>query len=89
MAERQNAAIAPDEIERDRENCIAKIFTEQLHQIGRQVEGGIGRHPERQHRHYDGCHDEDGDERQAKLVETNAHASTARPRRAKSPRGRL
>ena len=44
MAERQNAAIAPDEIERDGEDRVAEIFAEQLHQIGRQVEGRIGRH---------------------------------------------
>ena len=38
VAERQNAAIAPDQIERDGEDRVAEIFAEQLHQIGRQVE---------------------------------------------------
>ena len=89
MAERQNAAIAPDQIERDGEDRVTKIFAEQLHQIRRQVEGRIGRHAERQHRHQDRRDDKDRDEDDPELVEAGAHASTARPRRAKSPLGRL
>ena len=43
VAERQDAAIAPDEIERDGEDRVAEILAEKLHQIGRDVEGRIRR----------------------------------------------
>src|SRR5271169_4296701 len=89
MAKRQNAAIAPDQIERNGEDRVTEVFAEQLHQIRRKVEGRIGRHAKRQHRHQDRRDDKDRDKDQAKLVKPGAHASTARPRRAKSPLGRL
>ena len=90
MAKRQNAAIAPDQIERDGEDRVAEIFAEQLHQIRRQIEAENSA---------DTPSDSTGTrmaatmriatKAEAKLVEPRAHASTARPRRAKSPRGRL
>ncbi len=53
VAERQDAAIAPDEIERDGEDRVAKVLAEQLHQIGRDVERRIGGRRQRQDRHRD------------------------------------
>ena len=37
VAERENAAIAPDQIDRERQNGVAGIFSEQRHQIGRHL----------------------------------------------------
>jgi hypothetical protein len=38
VAERENAAIAPDQIDRKRENGVAGIFAEQRDQIGRHLQ---------------------------------------------------
>ena len=38
MAERENAAIAPDQVDREREDGVADIFAQQRHQIGRHLE---------------------------------------------------
>ncbi len=38
MAERENAAIAPDQVDRERQNRVADIFAEQRHQIGRHLQ---------------------------------------------------
>src|SRR5271165_3197944 len=89
MAERQDAAIAPDEIEGDGEDRVAKILAEQLDQVGRQVKRRIGRRGQGHERHHDRRGDEDRDEREAERVQSRAHASTARPRSANSPLGRL
>src|SRR5208337_3866084 len=89
VAERQDAAIAPDEIERDGEDGVADVFAEQLHQIGRDVEGGIGRRRQRQDGHEDRRQREESHENEAETVQSLAHASTARPLSANSPRGRF
>ncbi len=44
VAERQDADIAPDQIDRERQQAVADIFAEQRDQIGRDVEGRAGRH---------------------------------------------
>jgi hypothetical protein len=46
MAERENAAIAPDQIEREREHGIAQIFAEQRHEISRHIAELAGRRAE-------------------------------------------
>ena len=69
MAERQDAAIAPDEVERDGEDGVAEIFAEQLHQIGRDVERGRWRRRQRQDGHEDRRQRQEGDEDEADPVE--------------------
>jgi hypothetical protein len=39
MAERQDSAIAPDQVEREREDGVAQVFAEQRNDIGRHMEG--------------------------------------------------
>src|SRR5579862_9418056 len=44
MTKRENAAIAPDKIDRERQNRVAGVFAEERDQIGRDVERRSGRH---------------------------------------------
>src|SRR5262249_59539497 len=94
MPERKNAAIAPDEIERERQQGIAQILAPQGDHRGGQMQwrgGWDGKIEQRhQHRHAD----QDGQEQAAaagRSLEQPArdHASTARPFRANKPRGRF
>ena len=58
MAERENAAITPDEIKRDSQHGVRKVFAEQRDDIGRHVKGRAlrdqeieGGHRNDNHRH--------------------------------------
>ncbi len=53
MAERENAAVAPDQVDRQREQRVAEIFSEQRHQIGRHVQRRAGRRQQVEQRHGD------------------------------------
>src|SRR6187402_1459290 len=94
MAERENAAIAPDQVDRQRQDGVADIFAEQRHQIGRHLEhrargqqqvGQRDQDADRgDHREKDG-----GAAIQRTLEHMRHHASTARPLTANRPRGRF
>ena len=47
VAEREDAAIAPDQIERQRQQRVAEIFADQRHDIGRHVQRAVGRQRQR------------------------------------------
>src|SRR6187401_2713642 len=94
MAEREDAAIAPDQVDRQREDGVAGIFAEQRHQIGRHLEHRAGRQQQvgQRDQHAEAGHhqDEDGGAAVERTrQEMRRHASTARPLSANSPRGRF
>ena len=97
VAQRQDAAKAPDQVDRQRQQRIAGVFAEQRHEICRHVQGRGRRHREIEHRHGDGDRRRHGDEEHGAAVERadqhvrrrRHHASTARPERANRPRGRF
>src|SRR6202158_4652005 len=94
MAERENAAIAPDQIDRERENGVADIFAEQRHQIGRHLEEGACRQQQvRQRDQYAerGNHDQEYGRAAVQRAREHVrhHACTARPSNANRPRGRF
>src|SRR5262249_7596948 len=94
VAERKDAAIAPDQVDRQRQNRVADIFAEQRHQIGRHVQRRRRRYCEIEHWHQDrGRRDHDQEDRGAAIERADedmrVHASTALPLRANSPRGRF
>ncbi len=53
MAERQDAGIAPDEIDRERQHRVADVFAEQSDQIGRDMKRRSGRHQQVENRDCD------------------------------------
>ncbi|EGE57973.1 hypothetical protein RHECNPAF_3500022 [Rhizobium etli CNPAF512] len=94
VAEREDAAEPPDQIERQRQQRIGQILAEQRHDIGRNVQrmGRAGRKVQDGHQNGDRQQQRDGEgdpaiERPEK--EGRYHASTALPLSAKSPRGRF
>src|SRR6202034_4143251 len=94
LAERKNAAIAPDQIDRQSEDRVTEIFSEQCHQIGGDVEVGGLRHREIEHRHGDRNGRQRDQENSRGAVERSdedmrVHASTALPLSANRPRGRF
>jgi hypothetical protein len=96
VTEREDAAIAPDQIDRQREQRIAGVFAEQRHEVGRQVQGRRwrrheieGGHDHRQRRDHDHERHRAAVERTDEEVRTHRQASTARPLSANMPRGRF
>ena len=51
VAKRENAGIAPDQVDRQRQQRVADIFAEQRHRIGRDVERRALRHEQIEQRH--------------------------------------
>src|SRR5262249_43333760 len=91
VTERENAAIAPDEIDRKSEQCIAQELARQSHDISRYVKRCPFGNGEIKHGKNDAdCRKPDEQERRPAMAEqeTSAHDSTALPFSAKSPRGR-
>src|SRR5665213_1005402 len=94
MAKRENAAIAPDQVDRERENCVTDIFAEQRHQIGRHLEQRAGRQQQVRQRNQharSGHHDQEYGRAAVQRTREHVrhHASTARPLSANRPRGRF
>ena len=93
VAERQNSAIAPDQIERERQDGVAEVFAEQRHDIGRHVKGRARRQEQIEQRNHRGQQGEHAQEDAAATIQAlekagRDHASTARPLSANMPRGR-
>src|SRR5262249_22746875 len=94
VAKREDAAIAPDQIDRKCQDRVADVLAEQRDEIARQMEGRRIRHEQIEQRHQDRNGGEQRQENGGAAVERagereGAHASTARPLRANSPRGRF
>ena len=91
MAERQDADIAPDQIEGERQERVADIFAEERHRIGRHMQRMAGRQPEIGQRHEDRRRQDHGDEDEDAGTEEarENHASTNLPFWANRPRGRF
>src|SRR5262249_25841655 len=94
VAKREDAAIAPDQIDRERQDRVADVFAEQRDEIARQVEGRGSWHEQIEQWHRDRDGGEQRQENGRAAVERagereGAHASTARPLSANSPRGRF
>ena len=93
VAERKDAAIAPDQVEREREQRVAEILADQRHDVGRDIEGALRRGGEVEQRHDDGRRQQDEDGEGDAAVGTEEalcdHASTALPFNANRPRGRF
>src|SRR3984893_3324002 len=94
VAERKNAAIAPDQVDRQRQYRKAKIFSEQRHEIGRQIKRRGRRHEEVEYRRENPDRRQRSKEGERAAVERARdeacdHASTARPFKANMPRGRF
>ncbi|MNT59758.1 hypothetical protein D3C72_1972930 [compost metagenome] len=69
MAQRENAAIAPDQVERQSEHGEGEIFAEERHGIVRQAERIAFGQQQIGHRHGDGDDQQDGDDPDGFLVE--------------------
>src|SRR5262249_16138428 len=94
VAEREDAAIAPDQVDRKRQQGVAYVLAEQRYEICRHVKGRRRRQQQVERRHQDGERREHDEERDRAAIErardeSRDHASTARPLRAKRPRGRF
>src|SRR6185312_1161340 len=94
VAERENAAITPDQIDGECQDRVADIFAEQRHQIGRHLQHGADRQQQiRQRDQRAKRGDDDHEQRRAAIQRAREHvrhhASTARPLSANSPRGRF
>ena len=94
MAEREDAAIAPDEVERERQQRVAEILAEQRDHIGRHVEGAVAARRRLSSGTSTATAASTQQERRAAPVERAEepgadHASTARPFSANRPRGRF
>src|SRR5581483_2206809 len=94
VAQREDAAIAPDEIERQGEQGIAEVLAPQRDQRGRHVEQRGGREEEIEAGHADRRDRQNGEEYPAAAVRGLEkplcdHASTALPFSANRPRGRF
>ena len=77
MAEAENAAEPPDEVDRQRQHRVAHVLADQGHHVGRHVERRRGRHQQVEDRHQQ-CRDEqEGHERQpgAVVVERGSDAT--------------
>src|SRR4029077_16612766 len=91
---REDAAIAPDQVDRQRQQREAEVLAEQRHEIRRQMERRGRRHHQIEQRHQnadDGQGDEEGDGAAIERASDEAgyHAATALPFKANSPRGRF
>src|SRR6185312_16192335 len=94
VAEREDAAIAPDQVDREREDRVADIFAPKRDQISRHMQRRGLRRQQVEQRHRDADGDQHQHERHRAAIERaderrRHHASTARPLRANSPRGRF
>src|SRR5450755_632918 len=94
MAERKNAAIAPDQVDRERQDRVADIFSEQRYQVSRHLKHRARRQQQigQRQQHADRG-DDDQEHRRAAIQRAREdmrhHASTARPFSANRPRGRF
>src|SRR5262249_34030418 len=94
VTERENAAVAPDQIDRERKQCVADVFAPERDEIGRHMEGRCCRQDEIGKWHRDCDRDQQHQEGRGAAIERSgerkrAHASTALPLSANSPRGRF
>src|SRR5262249_24814044 len=94
VAERKDAAIAPDQVDRQRQQRETNVFAEQRHEIRRQIERRRRRQRQVEDRHQN-CDRRERREKGNRAAieraqdEVADHASTARPFKANSPRGRF
>ena len=79
VAERQDAAIAPHQVERQREDRVAHVLAEQRDDVGRHGEGRVARHDEREHRRQRRRAERDDQERDAEAIETEKRRLHVRP----------
>src|SRR5262249_33861033 len=94
VPERKNAAIAPDQIDRQCQQRKTKILAEQRHEIRRQVKRRALRDREIEHRNENSDRRQRDQKGECAAIErareqVRHHASTARPFRANNPRGRF
>src|SRR6516162_10599046 len=94
MAEREDAAIAPDQVDCERKDGIADIFAPQRHQIGRHLECRSRGQQQIGERNQDAArcdHKHEGGRTAIERTREHVrhHASTARPFSANRPRGRF
>ena len=94
VAEREDAAVAPDQVDRKRQDREAQVLAEQRDVVCRQMKRRRWRHHQVEHRHHDRDrphHHQEDDRHPVERAQDRAgdHASTARPLRANSPRGRF
>src|SRR6185437_10462519 len=92
MAEREDPAITPHQIDRQCERGVAKILADQLQHPGRHMESVACRHQEIEESRHDSHRQHQRDEPAQlsvkALPEEARDHSTARPFSANSPRGR-
>ncbi len=94
VAEREDAAIAPDEVEGEGEQRVAQVLAPQCHRGGAEMECRSRRHGEVQDGNDDDGRRQQRQEDDAAMVggfdeASRDHASTARPLSANNPRGRF
>src|SRR5262245_39072881 len=94
VAERKDAAEAPDQVDRQREQRIGQVLADQRHRIGRHVIGAVRGHREIEEGDGDRDREQDREHRNAPAIEAideeaEDHASTALPFSANRPRGRF
>ena len=92
MAEREDAAEAPDEIDGERQRGVAEILADELYRPGWRAKGAAGRQEQVRQRHEDADRQNQQDEEAQvaghTLPEKTRDHSTDRPFSANSPRGR-
>ena len=94
VAEREDAAIAPDQVDREREDGVADIFAPERDEIGRHLQERARGQQQVGERDEDAAGRDDGKEDRRAAVQRSrqhvrGHASTARPLSANRPRGRF
>src|SRR6185312_5900142 len=93
VAQRENADVTPDQVDRKRQNGVADVLAEQRDEVGRHVQrrGLRKRQIEQRHQHRECAERAEKDHRAAvePADQRRHHASTARPLSANNPRGRF
>src|SRR5262249_37608634 len=95
VAERQDAGVTPDQVDRERQQRVADVLAEQRDEIGRDVERRRRRHRQIENRNDDREGREQHQEDARAAVDDAGqrkgahHASTALPLSANMPRGRF
>src|SRR5262249_47097765 len=94
VPEREDAAVTPDQVDRQRQDRVAHVLAEQRHEIRRHVEERRRRQQQVEQRHDQADGSDDDEEDRGTAIEradqhVGHHASTARPFSANRPRGRF